>query len=124
MVKLDQPEFANTTDCAWLVPTGTFPKLILEGLTVSVLVPQDALAVKVKTTRKVKSKQNREGILIRLKPNFFTVRPLGPRSNLELRGGGFEAAASRSESHKADLLYGLQFTHCVDRSRTRIGHER
>jgi hypothetical protein len=79
MVSLNQPEFAKTKAWAWLVPTGTFPKLILEGLMVSGVVPTAAFAVTVRTARKVKSKQNTEGIPLRLKPKSFTIRPLGPR---------------------------------------------
>jgi len=35
MVRSDPPEFINTSEPAWLVPTGTLPKLILVGLTAS-----------------------------------------------------------------------------------------
>jgi len=35
MVRSDPPEFVRTTEAAWLVPTGTFPKLMLAGLTAS-----------------------------------------------------------------------------------------
>jgi hypothetical protein len=46
---------------------------------VSGVVPTAAFAVTVRTARKVKSKQNTEGIPLRLKPKSFTIRPLGPR---------------------------------------------
>jgi len=35
MVRSDPPEFVNTTEPVWLVPRGTFPKLMLAGLTAS-----------------------------------------------------------------------------------------
>jgi hypothetical protein len=35
MVRSDPPEFVSTTEAVWLVPTGTFPKLMLAGATAS-----------------------------------------------------------------------------------------
>jgi hypothetical protein len=79
MVNLDPPEFAKTMDCVWLVPTGTFPKLILEGLTVSCGGVPRAAIFAVKTMRKERSKQRGKRIPLRFKLKSFTTRPLGPR---------------------------------------------
>jgi len=35
MVRSDPPEFVSTTEAVWLAPTGTFPKLMLAGVTAS-----------------------------------------------------------------------------------------
>src|SRR5437667_8878300 len=34
-VRLDPPEFVSVADCVCVVPTGTLPKVMLEGVTVS-----------------------------------------------------------------------------------------
>jgi hypothetical protein len=46
------PEFDNVTDCVLLLPTGTLPKLMLEGLTVSCPVPATACEPKARKVEK------------------------------------------------------------------------
>jgi hypothetical protein len=79
MVTLGPPEFAKVTDCIWLLPTGTGPKLMLEGFAVSVPEEPVACEVSAKMLEKKKSAQNPHRILLRLEPKFFTARPLVPR---------------------------------------------
>lgn len=80
MVTLGPPGFARVTDCVWLLPTGTLPKLMVEGLTVS--VPVELAAAKVDAriiVKQKKSLRNPQRIPFRLEPKFFTAGPLVPR---------------------------------------------
>lgn len=78
MVNLDQPEFVRVSDCVWLLPTETLPKLMLEGFTVSCPEPADAGEVKARTTEKKKNKRNPHEISLHLDIRLFTVQPLMP----------------------------------------------
>lgn len=55
IVTLELPEFVSKSDCFWLPPTETLPKLIEDGLAVSCPLLASALNGKHRQTR---SKQN------------------------------------------------------------------
>lgn len=77
MVNLDQPEFVRVSDCVWLLPTETLPKLMLEGFTVSWLAAPDEVNARI--APKKKNKRSPHEILLHLEPKVFTARPLVPR---------------------------------------------
>src|SRR5258708_28069633 len=102
MVNFGPPEFVRVTDCVWLLPTETLPKLTFEGFTVSCRVAPDACKVSARIVAKKKNKRSPHETPLHLEPKFFTARPLVP---LELRGGGCEAVASRSHDSMSGMLY-------------------
>jgi hypothetical protein len=73
IVILGPPEFDNVTDCVLLLPTGTLPKLMLEGVTVSCPVPATACEPKAKKVEKRKSRQNPCWIPLRPGPEYSTA---------------------------------------------------
>lgn len=74
MVIFEPPEFAKATDCVWLMPTATLPKLMLEGLTTSCPVPATACELNARSSEKRKSEQN--PLCTQLE--YLTIRPLKP----------------------------------------------
>jgi hypothetical protein len=76
MVNFEPPEFASVTDCVWLLPTETLPKLMVEGFTVSCPVAPDACEVSARIVEKRKNKRNPREISLHLEPKLFTARPL------------------------------------------------
>jgi hypothetical protein len=95
MVRSDPPEFVNTTDCVWLVPTMTFPKLMLVGATDSwptVVVPENEsrVAEKVKLGNIKEAKRRREIVWARMPSRRTTEYCTVPPCNalLGLQSGG------------------------------------
>jgi len=79
MVNFGPPEFARVTDCVWLLPRETLPKLMFEGFTVSWLAAPDACEVSTRIATKKKNKRSPHEISLHFDPKVFTARPLVPR---------------------------------------------
>jgi hypothetical protein len=78
MVIFEPPEFANVTDCDWLLPTETLPKLMVDGVTTSCPVPAIAFELNARMIGKRKSKQYPRWTALYLGAESFTIRPLKP----------------------------------------------
>jgi hypothetical protein len=79
IVIFDPPEFDKTTDCVRLLPTGTFPKLTLDGFTVSCPGLADANEVSARIVQKMKNGRNPRESSQHLETSFFTMQPLMSR---------------------------------------------
>jgi hypothetical protein len=78
MVSLELPTFVKVTDCVWLLPTCTLPKLTTEGLDVSWPEPANAEEVRARIAEKMKNTRNLDEIPLDL-GTCFTIVPLMPR---------------------------------------------
>jgi hypothetical protein len=72
-VIFDPPEFARMTDCVWLPPTGTVPKLRFEGFTVSCPEAPNAGDVNTRIAEAKRNKRNPREISFHLEPKFSTA---------------------------------------------------
>src|SRR5216683_5116991 len=84
-VRSDPPELPRTSDCVALLPTGTLPKLMLDGLTVS-------WAVATSEYRRMFSRTSPHPITLHGKPRCLTAWPFLRRANAA-RAGGYGATA-------------------------------